>query len=179
MRVQEAFEEYLLEQMALLCRTSGGAPGGVSDASRMIDALGLFDVVTPFERIESTLGRGIVAPPRVVEDAPESMRVSVEHRYALSPWPSFEFTILESEGGIAWGQAFARKTGTSIPRIDCLSDLRRWSHVESEVRAALGAPESHEGWSPWKSAIYRVDGAAFTLCYVYELLQSVRPEGLV
>ena len=116
-----------------------------------------------------------MAPPRVIEDAPESLRVSVEHRYALSRWPSFDFVIFESETGIAWGQTFARRRGMRVPVISTLDDLARWSHVESEVCAALGAPESDEGWPPWKNAIYRIDGSVFVLCYVYGLLQSARP----
>jgi hypothetical protein len=172
---QEALEAYLLAKMATLC---GETPMGVDlDAFRRMEELALFDIATPFERVASTLGRGTVSPPRVIDDAPESLRLSVEHRYALSRWPSFDFVILESAEGMAWGHAFARRAGMPVPAIRRLADLVRWSHVESEVRAALGAPESHEQWSPWESAVYRLDGRAFALCYVHGLLQNVRPVG--
>ena len=176
MNAQNAFENYLLEKMASLCPTNGKTLNGLVGAeSRLMDELRLFDPVTPFERVASTLGHGTVTTARMIEDAPPSLRISVEHRYSLPRWPAFDFVILESEEGIAWGQTFARRARTPVPPIHGITDLARWSHVESEVRAELGAPESHEAWSPWESAVYRVDGRSVVLCYVYGLLQNVRP----
>jgi hypothetical protein len=174
MNVQEALEEYLLNKMSTLCADRSPSNDVGAEANRTIDELGLFDLVTPFERVASTLGVGTVRPPRVIDDAPESRRLSVEHRYSLSPWPEFEFVILESEDGIAWAQAFARRDGVPVPVVQGVGDLARWSHVESEVRAALGTPISHEAWSPWETAVYRTGDAEFALCYVYGMLQSVK-----
>ena len=175
MQVQEALEEYLLSQMVTLCANGTTSDAVAGDASRMIEDLGLFEAVTPFERFVSTLGPGMVTSPRVIEDTPQSLRVSVEHRYSLARWPSFEFVVFESEDGIAWGQTFARRVGMPVPAISAMTDLARWSHLESEVRAALGVPVSHEGWSPWESSIYHMGDTDVALCYVYGLLQNVKP----
>lgn len=171
MQVQETLEEYLLQEMTKLC--PGGKASNVADSLRAVDELGLFDMVTPFERVARALGQGKMSEPRVIDDAPDSLRISREHRYSLSQWPSFEFIILESNDGLAWGHAFARRVGEPVPVIRRVSDLRRWSHVETEVRTALGPPVSHEEWSPWTSAVYEHDGVSFAFCYVFGLLQSV------
>jgi len=173
MYIQEAFEEYLLDKMMTLCADGRQSHDIARDANRVAEDLGLFDAVTPFARFVDTLGPGMVGVPRVIEDAPQSLRVSAEHRYTLERWPLFEFVVFESEDGLAWGQTFARRVGTPVPTISEITDLARWSHVESEVRAALGAPVAHEGWPPWEISIYRVGETEATLCYVYGLLQSV------
>lgn len=175
--IQQALEGYLLDKMAKLCAHGAVSTDANSQASQAIDDLALFEMITPFERIASALGPGIVGPKRVVEDAPQSLRVSRQHRYSLSQWPSFEFVIFESDDGLAWGQRFARRRDVLAPIIREVSDLTRWSHLESEVRGALGAPKGHESWSPWETSIYRFDDVDFALCFVYGLLQSVMPVG--
>jgi hypothetical protein len=173
--MRDEVQSYLLSQMVTLCGGDNAQKDVDVDTCRAIEKLGLFDITTPFERIARTLGGGRVSSPRVIEGAPESMRLSIEHRYALSRWPAYEFVIFESEGGIAWGHTFVRRAGSVTPSIRQITDLDRWSHLESEVRTALGAPSSHEEWFPWASATYRLGGNAFALCYVYGLLQRVGP----
>jgi hypothetical protein len=170
MNVQEILEEYLMQKMMKLC--PGEEASNVADSHRAIEELGLFDMVTPFGRVADALGQGEMSDPRVIDDAPDSLRISREHRYSLSRWPLFEFVILESHDGLAWGHTFARRVGLPAPVIPRMEDLRRWSHVETEVRKALGPPASYEEWSPWASAVYECDGRSFSLCYVFGLLQS-------
>ena len=172
-RAQAAFEVYLLAMMRRLCGHSTNLSDGDLVGYRLIAELGLFDIDTRFSKVAGTLGPGLAAAPQVIEDAPESFRESVEHRYALSRWPDFEFRILESRGGFAWGQMFVRRSGVAPPPIARVEDLRAWSHVESEVQVALGEPVSSEEWSPWKAVTYRTDTALYGLCYVYGLLQRV------
>src|SRR5689334_12622067 len=152
--MKDEVESYLYSQMVTLCGGDNAQNDVDVDACREIEKLVLFDVTTPFARIARTLGDGLVSLPRVIEGVPESMRVSIEHRYALSRWPAYEFVIFESESGIAWGHTFVRRVGSVIPSIRRVTDLDRWSHLESEVRTALGAPSSHEEWFPWESATY-------------------------
>jgi hypothetical protein len=169
MQVQKTFEDYLLQTMVELC--PNGKP---SNDHPQIEDLGLFDTFTPFERVARVLGSGQVSDAREIPNAPESLKISTEHRYSLERWPVFDFVILESSDGLAWGHSFARRIGLTAPPIGYIADLSQWSHVESEVRAALGAPTAEEGWPPWETALYPSDGSAFALCYVYGLLQSVR-----
>ena len=169
-QMQQELERCLLATMAKLCKDSATSD---VDACRKIQTVGLFEMTTPFERINEALGPGRVAEPRVIEDGPASFGASVEHRYSLSPWPSFDFVILESEDGIAWGYRFARRIGLSPPSVRTLADLGQWSHLESEVRAALGEPISHEGWPPWEGLVYRLGGSDVILCFVFGLLQNV------
>jgi hypothetical protein len=171
MHVQEAVEEYLLRKMTKLCLD--GEASNALDSLPVIDELGLFDIVTPFERVARTIGHGRVSEPRVIDDEPDSLRLSREHRYSLSQWQSFEFIIFESSEGLAWGHTFARRVGVPVPVIQRMTDLARWSHVETEVRAAFGPPASHEEWWPWSSAVYECEGVSFSLCYVFGLLQSI------
>jgi hypothetical protein len=169
----QALEAYLFATMTQLCGSTATLSDSDRDGRRLIDELNLFGIGIPFERVTNALGCGLTGPPRVFEGAPESLRVSVEHRYALSRWPLFEFCILESEHHAAWGQKFVRRPGVLPPPIQSPGDLRAWSHVESEVLAVLGQPETCEEWWPWKSATYRAGATEYVLCYVYDLLQRV------
>lgn len=171
--MQAAFEAYLSAVMVKLCRTSEPISESDLDSFRRIEAFGLFDVHTPFERIANMLGPGATAAPHLMESIPESLKGSVEHRYLLTSWPLFEFRILESRDGLAWGQTFVRRTDILPPPISSIADLRAWSHIESEVCAAIGEPESSEEWSPWKTAIYVFDATEYAICYVYDLLQRI------
>lgn len=170
----EAIETYLAVEMATLCGNRNVLNEDDLEAHHRIEALGLFDVATAFERFADVLGVGAVSSPRMIADAPKSLRVSIEHRYTFLRWPAFDFIILESEEGIAWGHAFVRRSGAAIPVIRALGDLARWSHVEAEVRAALGEGQSREGWPPWESVLYEGPDGVAALCYVYGLLQSVQ-----
>src|SRR5260221_8695555 len=159
--------------MGRLCRLSGAVSSdAVPTELAVVDRL--FGVNSRFADINEAFGSGAATRTRVVEGVPESLRVSVEHRYELSPWPMLDFVILESKDGLAWGYTFERHTGIATPLIDNVDKLSRWSHVETEVRAALGLPLSGEAWPPWSSAVYRDGSAAISLCYVFGLLQSVQ-----
>ena len=171
--ITAAFEAYLLATMVRLCGDNPNVRDSDHDGCRQIEDLSLFDIDTPFERVARALGLGATGWPQIIENVPESLRESVEHRYALSRWPDFDFRILESRGGLAWGQMFVRRLGVVPPPVCSVADLRAWSHVESEVEAALGAPVLSEEWPPWKSVSYRAGTTEYVLCYVYALLQRV------
>ncbi|MDQ3788055.1 MAG: hypothetical protein M3422_12545, partial [Actinomycetota bacterium] len=107
----KALEAYLLATMVRLCGDDTNVCDVDRAGCRQIEELGLFEIRTPFERVANALGSGLTGPPQVIEDAPESLRESVEHRYALARWPAFEFRVLESRSGLAWGQMFVRRLG--------------------------------------------------------------------
>jgi len=177
MSAKEALEAYLLQTMTRLCST-GMATRPLQPPLTTDDAR-LFDVVTPFARLAAKFGPGMAGERLSLEDQPESLRYSIEHRYSLGKWPAFDFVILESPDGLAWGHTVARRIGEPTPPIHGITDLARWSHVESEVRAALGTPSSGEAWSPWESAIYNLNGVEISLCYVFGLLQTASTQAAV
>jgi len=173
MSTEQTVEEYLVRRMATLCSTTTSQPSQSEETIRLSHELDWLDIATPFDRVASVLGLGTLASQSTFADAPPSLRESREHRYSFPRWPHFDFVVLESKTGLAWGQQFLRCVKMPIPPIRGLADVTQWSHVASEVRVALGEPASHEGWPPWEHWTYQFDGRRFALCYVYGLLQKV------
>ncbi len=164
-------EDYLLSTMKRLCPIFKPANAAKVTGDNSVDDI--LGATTPFARVTDAFGPSTMSSSRMIFGAPATLRDSLEHRYSLSKWPLFDFVILESNAGLAWDCFFERRVGVPVPPIQGMMDLSQWSHIESEVRAALGPPSSDEAWPPWESAIYRRDGASASLCYVFRLLQSV------
>ena len=163
-------EEYLHSTMLRLCSSSPGEHRILSPAA--VDASRLFDMRAKFSDITDVLGRPFSSVPRK-GSAPWSLEGSVEHRYHFTKWPNYDFLICESPAGYAWGQRFARATGSASPSIQAVSDLRRWSHTLEEVATILGLPDDREGWSEWESVTFALSDGRARLCFVFELLQTV------
>src|SRR6202022_421030 len=96
-----ALQDYLIATMVQLC------PGAEAErkfsTARRGDEDQLFGIIVPYAKIAGAFGPGETGDPREVSGAPESLRISKEHRYRLSNWPAFDFVILESSDGFAWG----------------------------------------------------------------------------
>jgi len=161
-------EAYIERKMRQLCADGDEAtPPGPSRAEE------LFAPSARFGAFVDALGPPTLSRPISNVEAVPPLRDSSEHHFRLGAWPEHEFVVCESIDGRAWGQRFERANASSPPPLRVITDLGRWSHTLPEVLAVFGKPTVVEGWWPWNSANFVLDGREISLCFVFNLLQRI------
>ena len=119
-------------------------------------------------------------PPAGVEDRPHVALATLDpgtrrHRYALSLWPGFDLGVLCDPAGRALYPHFVRKGPEAFASraAPSLGNLQPWSATIEEVIAALGPPETDDGWDLARWLTYRHADERRRLTFDLGLLQGL------